>query len=136
MNNNDVTTAKLHVGNLPFNVREREVGELFGKYGRLRYVKVMVDYKSGKSLGYGFVEYEERKDAEKAQQELNNMEWNGRKLRLNWNVDRRKQMGEYHTREFRMNQNNEGRYNRGERNYPIGNKTAEGRFFKSISEVE
>ena len=40
--------------------------ELFGKFGRLKHVKVGVDRHSGRSLGYGFVEFENRKDAEEA----------------------------------------------------------------------
>jgi RNA recognition motif-containing protein len=45
---------------------------------------VIVDKKSGKSLGYGFIGFEERKDAKNAFQILNNMECNGRRLRLEW----------------------------------------------------
>jgi RNA recognition motif-containing protein len=56
----------LFVGNLPFNIRDRELEDIFAKYGKLKHVKVGFNPKTGTSYGYGFAEYAERRDAEEA----------------------------------------------------------------------
>ena len=75
------TMNTLFVGNLLFAVQEKEVRE---KFGRLKQVRIAVGKVSGKSLGYAFVEFVNRKDAEDAIKNIGNMELNGRRLRLNW----------------------------------------------------
>jgi RNA recognition motif-containing protein len=60
----DSTT--LFVGNLPYNFRERDVADYFGKCGRLRGVTIGMNRRTGQSKGYAFVEYESRRDAEDA----------------------------------------------------------------------
>jgi RNA recognition motif-containing protein len=61
-----VESTTLFVGNLPFNIRERELEDIFAKNGKLRHVKVGFNPRTGTSYGYGFVEYMDRRDAEEA----------------------------------------------------------------------
>ena len=61
-----VESTTLFVGNLPFNIRERELEDIFAKNGKLRHVKVGFNPRTGTSYGYGFVEYIDRRDAEEA----------------------------------------------------------------------
>jgi len=88
-------STTLFVGNLPFNMRENEMGDLFSKFGKIRHVKVGIDKYSGKSRGYGFVEFEDRVDAEAAFKKYNGYDLMGRVLRLDWDLgfEKKREMG-------------------------------------------
>ncbi|KAL4839485.1 hypothetical protein H8958_002680 [Nasalis larvatus] len=53
--------------------------DLFGKFGPTLNVKVMTD-ESGKSKGFGFVSFERLEDAQKAVDEMNGKELNGKQI--------------------------------------------------------
>uniref|UniRef100_A0A2K5QTM5 RRM domain-containing protein n=1 Tax=Cebus imitator TaxID=2715852 RepID=A0A2K5QTM5_CEBIM len=53
--------------------------DLFGKFGPALSVKVMTD-ESGKSKGFGFVSFERHEDAQKAVDEMNGKELNGKQI--------------------------------------------------------
>jgi len=74
---------KLYVGNLSYDTNENELSEFFKKCGAVKEVKIITDRDSGKSKGFGFVEMENQTDAEKAINELNEKELNGRALKVN-----------------------------------------------------
>ena len=57
--------------------------ELFEQHGALQSVNVIVDRETGRSRGFGFVEYEDGSSAEKAQQALDGQDFGGRSLRVN-----------------------------------------------------
>ncbi len=71
---------KLYVGNLPFSVTQEELEGLFGQYGAVQSVNIIMDRMTGKPRGFAFVEME---DADKAMQELNGKELQGRPLTVN-----------------------------------------------------
>jgi RNA recognition motif-containing protein len=74
---------KLYVGNLPFSTTEDTLRELFEQHGNTVSVRVITDRETGRSRGFGFVEFEEESAAEKALQALNGAELEGRALRVN-----------------------------------------------------
>ncbi len=80
---------KLYVGNLSFSTSEDELREMFEKHGALRSVKIVTDRETGRSRGFGFVEYEETSSADEAQQALNGQQVGGRDLRVNEAHDKR-----------------------------------------------
>jgi RNA recognition motif-containing protein len=96
-NDEKSNSTTIFVGNLPFNIHEPELESLFNKFGKLKHVKVGVDRRSGRSLGYGFVEFEERKDAEEAFKSFHKTELYGRNLRLDWDlgIEKKRQMGDH-----------------------------------------
>ncbi|KAL4428587.1 hypothetical protein ABPG77_008899 [Micractinium sp. CCAP 211/92] len=59
--------AKLWVGGLPPGIPDRDVEDTFAKFGRLRSCWV-----ARKPPGFGFVEFEDRRDAEDAVKALDN----------------------------------------------------------------
>jgi len=76
--------TRLYVGNLPFSAGETEVRELFERNDRtVTEVKLITDRDTGRPRGFGFVEMGNSEDADKAIQELNGFEMDGRQLNVN-----------------------------------------------------
>ena len=74
---------KLYVGNLPWSVKDSQLGELFSKYQSVTSAQVYMDKQTGRSRGFGFVEFSDDKEAMQAIEELNGMDIEGRKLIVN-----------------------------------------------------
>ncbi len=81
--------CKLYVGNLPFSTTEADLEQLFGAHGAVTSVNVITDRETGRSRGFGFVEFENEGDAQKAEQTLNGSELDGRSLRVNEAQDKK-----------------------------------------------
>ena len=73
----------LYVGNLNFNLTEDELRQVFEEYGEVSSVKIITDKFSGRSKGFGFVEFEKEEDSNKAIEELNGMDVGGRNIKVN-----------------------------------------------------
>jgi len=73
---------RLYVGNLSFNSTENEIRNLFENYGEVRSVQLISDRETGRPRGFGFVEIEDD-GAERAVEELNLKELDGRRLNVN-----------------------------------------------------
>src|SRR3990167_10883641 len=73
---------KLYVGNLPYSVTEQELEELFGQFGAVTSVALIKDRETGRMKGFGFVEFGNEGDAQKAL-ELNGQDLGGRPLKVN-----------------------------------------------------
>jgi RNA recognition motif-containing protein len=71
---------RLYVGNLPFNVTEAEIRELFSTVGPLSYLSIPTDRETGKQRGFAFVEYRDGSQAEEAVRRFNNQSFQGRSL--------------------------------------------------------
>jgi len=69
----------IFVGGLPFKVDEKELREIFEKYGEPTSVKLIIDKQSGRSKGFGFVEMDDESGQE-AIQALDGTELYGRKI--------------------------------------------------------
>ena len=77
----------IYVGNLPFEVDEEAVGRLFGAYGDVAKVTLVVDQDTGRPRGFGFVEMA-AEAAQAAVDALDGVEFGGRTLRVNEARDR------------------------------------------------
>jgi RNA recognition motif-containing protein len=73
----------IYVGNLPYNVVEEDLREIFEEYGEVASVKIISDKLTGRSKGFGFVEMDVDQEAKKAIEELNNAELSGRNIKVN-----------------------------------------------------
>lgn len=73
---------KLYVGNLPYNVADDQLRDIFARFGVPESARVITDRESGQSKGFGFVEFN---DAEIARQALtlNGTDFGGRSLTVN-----------------------------------------------------
>ena len=80
---------KLYVGNLPFSATEEELRGIFERHGTVESVAVITDRETGRSRGFGFVEFADAAAADAAVQALNGYQMDGRGLRVNEAHDRR-----------------------------------------------
>lgn len=69
--------TNVYIKNFGDDMDDERLKEIFDKYGKTLSVKVMTD-PSGKSRGFGFVSYEKHEDANKAVEEMNGTELNGK----------------------------------------------------------
>jgi RNA recognition motif-containing protein len=73
----------IYVGNLSYEVTEDDLKEAFEVFGEVETVKVLRDYATGRSKGFGFVEMSSNADAQSAIDGLNDKELKGRPLKVN-----------------------------------------------------
>ena len=74
---------KLYVGNLPYNVGNKELAEMFAVYGEVSEAMVIMDKFSGRSKGFGFVTLTSDEAAQKAITEMNGKQVEGREIKVN-----------------------------------------------------
>lgn len=80
---------KLFVGSLSWNTDDHGLRAAFEVYGEVTDAKVITDRETGRSRGFGFVTFGDPNDAQRALQEMNGAELDGRTL----NVDVANQRG-------------------------------------------
>ena len=71
---------KLYVGNLSYRASEDELRELFSQYVTVESVAVITDRDTGRSKGFGFVEFNNDQEGQAAISGLNGKEMSGRSL--------------------------------------------------------
>ncbi|XP_013866440.1 polyadenylate-binding protein 4 [Austrofundulus limnaeus] len=69
--------TNVYIKNFGDDMDDERLKELFEKHGKTLSVKVMID-STGKSRGFGFVSFEKHEDANKAVEEMNGTELNGK----------------------------------------------------------
>uniref|UniRef100_A0A8C9X3I9 Polyadenylate-binding protein n=1 Tax=Sander lucioperca TaxID=283035 RepID=A0A8C9X3I9_SANLU len=69
--------TNVYIKNFGDDMNDEQLKEVFDKYGKTLSVKVMTD-PTGKSRGFGFVSYEKHEDANKAVEEVNGTDLNGK----------------------------------------------------------
>jgi RNA recognition motif-containing protein len=74
---------KLYVGNLSFATSNSDLQELFASVGTVESASVVEDRDTGRSRGFGFVEMSSKEEGERAIEELNGKEVDGRELKVN-----------------------------------------------------
>jgi len=71
---------KLFVAGLPYDMDDRELQEIFGDYGTVNSAKVIMDRDTGKSRGFGFVEFADENQAREAIKTLDGATISGKAL--------------------------------------------------------
>nr|XP_056701153.1 polyadenylate-binding protein 1-like [Euleptes europaea] len=71
--------TNVYIKNFGDDMDDDRLQEIFAKFGRTLSVKVMMD-NTGRSKGFGFVNFEKHEDAQKAVEDMNGKEVNGRML--------------------------------------------------------
>jgi RNA recognition motif-containing protein len=71
---------KLFVGGLPFATTDDELKEVFAAHGAVASASVVRDRDSGRSKGFGFIEFENDEEGKAAQTALNGSDMGGRTI--------------------------------------------------------
>jgi RNA recognition motif-containing protein len=74
---------KLFVGGLPWATTNDDLKDLFSQAGTVASATIITDKMTGRSRGFGFVEFESDADADNALSMFNGKEYNGRNLVVN-----------------------------------------------------
>ena len=74
---------KLYVGNLPYNVTDDDLRQMFSQFGEVADVALISDKFSGQSKGFGFVEMPNNGEADSAIKALNETDYKGRNIKVN-----------------------------------------------------
>jgi polyadenylate-binding protein len=72
--------TNVYIKNFGEDLSEEKLTEIFSKFGKITSFKVMSDEASGRNKGFGFVSFEDSESAEKAVDDLNGTEMNGKTL--------------------------------------------------------
>jgi len=73
----------IYVGNLSFDAEVEDLQQLFAEYGEVRKCSLPLDRDTGRKRGFAFVEMANSNDETKAINDLQNVEWMGRNIRVN-----------------------------------------------------
>ncbi|WCJ40087.1 Glycine-rich RNA-binding protein RZ1A [Euphorbia peplus] len=76
----DEIEYRCFIGGLSWSTSDRGLKDAFDKFGHLLEAKVVVDKFSGRSRGFGFVTFDEKKAMEEAIEEMNGMDLDGRTI--------------------------------------------------------
>src|SRR3989304_9128305 len=74
---------RLFVGGLPYAATDQELSDFFATVGEVASATVITDKYTGQGKGFGFVEYKDEADADKAIKELTGKDFGGRKIIVN-----------------------------------------------------
>lgn len=72
----------IYISNLSYAVNDGDLKELFGEYGEITSAKVITDRETGRSRGFGFVEMADDAQGQKAIDELNQAEYDGKVINV------------------------------------------------------
>ncbi|KAL6893742.1 hypothetical protein ACP4OV_007840 [Aristida adscensionis] len=114
----DVEEYRCFIGNLSWSTTDDSLKDAFGKFGNLTEAKVVLDKFSGRSRGFGFVTFDEKKAMEDAIEGMNGLDLDGRAI----SVDKAQPQGAGRDRNGDRDYDRErgSRYDRGGRDYGGG----------------
>jgi RNA recognition motif-containing protein len=73
---------RLYVGNLPYQITSQELQDFFMSAGQVTDVAIVMDRETGRSKGFGFVEFATEEDAARAQSMFNGAQFRSRTLKV------------------------------------------------------
>ncbi|KAH6888366.1 hypothetical protein BKA70DRAFT_60254 [Coprinopsis sp. MPI-PUGE-AT-0042] len=82
-------SSVLGVFGLSIRTRERDLDDEFSRFGRVENVTIVYDQRSDRSRGFGFIRMSTTEEATRCIQELNGVELNGRRIRVDYSVTER-----------------------------------------------
>jgi RNA recognition motif-containing protein len=73
----------VYVGNVAWATTEDDLKQAFNKFGEITSANIIMDRMTGRSRGFGFVNFESEESAAKAIEEMQGFELLGRPIRVN-----------------------------------------------------
>jgi RNA recognition motif-containing protein len=86
---------KLFVGNLSYDTTDGLLEQLFGEFGTVQSVQIILDRDTGRSKGFGFVEMGSDQEAQAAIAALSGKDVGGRSLTVNEAKPREDRRGDH-----------------------------------------
>ena len=83
----------IFIGNLSFDAEQEDINGLISSYGEVKSCNIPLDRETGRKRGFAFVEMTNEEDEKKAIDDLQNVEWMGRSIRVNKAEPRRDSRG-------------------------------------------
>jgi len=83
----------IFIGNLSFDAEQEDITGLISTYGEVKSCNIPLDRESGRKRGFAFVEMTNEADEQKAIDDLQNVEWMGRQIRVNKSEPRKDSRG-------------------------------------------
>lgn len=72
----------IFVNNLPYQVSQADLMELFAEYGAIRHIFYPTDWKTGQGLGFAFIEMFVKEHEETAKLDMNDFQLMGNQLQI------------------------------------------------------
>ena len=72
----------IFIGNLSWDTEEEDLKDLFNTYGEVRKCTIPLERDSGRKRGFGFVEMKHNRSEKTAINDLQDVEWMGREIRV------------------------------------------------------
>ena len=73
----------IFIGNLSWETEEKDLKDLFKTYGKVTKCTIPLERDSGRKRGFGFVEMISESSEKNAIDDLQDVEWMGREIRVN-----------------------------------------------------
>ena len=73
----------IYVSNLSYGTSTESLQQLFAEYGEVTSANIITDRETGRSRGFGFVEMPDDTEAQKAIDELNEVDFEGKTINVN-----------------------------------------------------
>ncbi|KAJ9262140.1 hypothetical protein DTO212C5_8032 [Paecilomyces variotii] len=86
-NHNSIPFHRLYVGNIHFSITESDLQNVFEPFGELEFVQLQKD-ETGRSRGYGFVQFRDPNQAREALEKMNGFDLAGRPIRVGLGNDK------------------------------------------------
>ncbi len=73
----------IYIGNLSFQAEQEDLLDLFSQYGEVKQCSLPLDRETGRKRGFAFVEMVNETEEQAAIDDLQDVEWMGRMIRVN-----------------------------------------------------
>jgi len=85
---NGMETNKLFVGGISWNLSWQDLKDAFKEHGEVVHAKIIMDRETGKSRGFGFVEFETVEESVAAKEAMDGAELDGRSIKVDFAQDK------------------------------------------------
>ncbi len=72
----------IYIGNIPYTMDEYSLVGVFQEFGPVESTKVIIDKRTKRAKGYGFIEMQNQSDEQAAVDALNDKDLGGRKVKV------------------------------------------------------
>ncbi|XP_047163884.1 glycine-rich RNA-binding protein 4, mitochondrial [Vigna umbellata] len=83
-----MSSSKLFIGGLSYGVDDQSLKDAFTNFGDVVEARVITDRDTGRSRGFGFVNFSSDESASKALSAMDGQDLNGRNIRVSYATDR------------------------------------------------